>query len=65
MEAKVADLTEKLAILQADYQSAVDAKNKAEADAAKCAKKLDSANRLVAALGSESDRWNAAIIQLT
>lgn len=65
MEAKVADLTEKLAILQADYQSAVDAKNKAEADAAKCEKKLDSANRLVAALGSESDRWNAAIIQLT
>jgi len=43
----------------------MDDKNKAESDAARCAKRLDSANRLVAALGSESERWNNSIIQLT
>jgi dynein heavy chain len=64
MEAMVADLTAKLAILQADYQQAMDEKNRAEAEAARCAKRLDSANRLVNALGSESERWNNAIVQL-
>jgi len=65
MEEKVADLTAKLAILQADFQKAMDEKNKAEAEANRCAKRLDSANRLVNALGSESERWNNAIVQLT
>lgn len=65
MEEKVADLTAKLNILQADFQKAMDEKNKAESEAARCAKRLDSANRLVGALGSESERWNNAIVQLT
>lgn len=65
MEEKVAELTAKLAILQADFQKAMDEKNKAEAESARCAKRLDSANRLVNALGSESERWNNAITQLT
>lgn len=65
MEEMVADLTAKLAILQADFQKAMDEKNKAEAEAARCAKRLDSANRLVGALGSESERWNNAIVTLT
>lgn len=43
----------------------MDEKNKAEAEAARCAKRLDSANRLVNALGSESERWNNSITQLT
>jgi len=64
MEAMVAELSAKLAILQADFQKAMDEKNKAEAEANKCAKRLDSANRLVNALGSESERWNNAIVQL-
>jgi dynein heavy chain len=62
MEAMVADLTAKLAILQADFQKAMDEKNKAEAEANRCAKRLDSANRLVGALGSESERWNNSIV---
>lgn len=62
MEEKVADLTAKLNILQADFQKAMDEKNKAESEAARCAKRLDSANRLVGALGSESERWNNAIV---
>jgi len=62
MEAMVAELSAKLAILQADFQKAMDEKNKAEAEAARCAKRLDSANRLVNALGSESERWNNAIV---
>lgn len=42
----------------------MDEKNAAEAEANRCAKRLDSANRLVNALGSESERWNNAIVQL-
>jgi len=43
----------------------MDAKQAAENEAARCASRLDLANRLVNALGSESERWNNAIIQLT
>jgi len=64
MEQMVEELQAKLAILMADFQKAMDEKNKAEAEAARCAKRLDSANRLVNALGSESERWNNAIVQL-
>lgn len=64
MEAMVAELSAKLAILQADFQKAMDEKQKAEDEANRCAKRLDSANRLVNALGSESERWNNAIVQL-
>lgn len=42
----------------------MDEKNAAEAEAMKCARRLDSAQRLVNALGSESERWNQAIIDL-
>lgn len=42
----------------------MDEKNAAEAEANKCARRLDSAQRLVNALGSESERWNQAIIDL-
>ena len=65
MENLVADLTAKLNILMTAYNKAMDEKNKAEAEAARCAKRLDSANRLVGALGSESERWNNSIVQLT
>lgn len=58
MEQMVAELSAKLAILQADFQKAMDEKNKAEAEANRCAKRLDSANRLVNALGSEQERWS-------
>lgn len=34
------------------------------AEAAKCEKKLDLAQRLVGALGSELDRWSQSIIDL-
>lgn len=36
----------------------MDEKNAAEAEASRCARKLDSAQRLVNALGSESVRWS-------
>lgn len=42
----------------------MDEKNSAEAEAMKCARRLDSAQRLVNALGSESERWSQAIIDL-
>ena len=65
METLVADLTEKLAKLQKEFKVAMDAKEAAEAEAARCASRLDLANRLVNALGSESERWNNAIAKLT
>lgn len=64
VDAQVAELSEKLAKLQAEYQAAMDEKNAAEAEAARCMKRLDNAQRLVNALGSESDRWNQAIVDL-
>lgn len=42
----------------------MDEKNAAEAEANKCAGKLDRANRLVNALGSESERWAQSIEEL-
>jgi dynein heavy chain len=64
MEELVADLTDKLNKLMVAYDAAMDKKNKAEAEAARCASRLDLANRLVTALGSESERWSNSIIQL-
>ena len=42
----------------------MDEKNAAEAEANKCARRLNSAQRLVNALGSESERWSQAILDL-
>lgn len=55
MDALVAKLNAQLSVLQADFQKAMDEKNAAEAEANRCAAKLDRANRLVNALGSESE----------
>lgn len=53
MEILVADLTDKLNKLMKEFKVAMDAKEAAEAEAARCASRLDLANRLVTALGSE------------
>lgn len=42
----------------------MDEKNAAEAEAARCARRLDLANRLVNALGSEKVRWAESIIEM-
>jgi dynein heavy chain len=42
----------------------MDEKNQAEAEATRCAKRLNLAQRLVGALGSESERWSNAIVEL-
>jgi dynein heavy chain len=65
METLVAELTERLGKLQKEFKVAMDAKENAEREAARCASRLDLANRLVNALGSESERWNNAIVKLT
>jgi len=64
MEAQVAELMAALQVLQDKFQAVMDDKNQAEAEAAKCAQKLDLAQRLVNALGSESTRWAQSIIDL-
>lgn len=64
MEAEVAELNAALKVLQDKFQEVMDDKASAEAEAAKCASKLDMANRLIAALGSESTRWANAITML-
>lgn len=64
MEDLVAELTARLNVLQADFDKAMGEKNRAEAEANRCAKRLDSANRLVNALGSEQERWVNAIARL-
>lgn len=64
MEAKVAELMAALKVLQDEFQAVMDDKEAAEAEAAKCAQKLDLAQRLVNALGSESTRWAQSIVDL-
>ena len=64
MENKVADLTAKLNVLQAEFDKVMKTKQDAEDEAAACFRKLDLAQRLVNALGSESERWAASIIRL-
>ena len=65
MEALVAELQAKLDVLMKAYQEAMDKKQAAEDEAARCERRLSLANRLVSALGSEKGRWGDAIIQLT
>lgn len=65
MEALVAELQAKLDVLMTAYQAAMDKKQGAEDEAARCERRLSLANRLVSALGSEKGRWGDAIVQLT
>ena len=65
MEALVAELQAKLDVLLKQYQDAMDKKQGAEDEAARCERRLSLANRLVTALGSEKGRWGDAIVQLT
>ena len=65
MEALVAELQAKLDVLMKAYQDAMDKKQAAEDEAARCVRRLSLANRLVSALGSEKGRWGDAIVQLT
>lgn len=60
--AKVKDLNEKLAIVQAEFDGAMKIKSDAEADAKFFADRLDLATRLLNALGSEKGRWGQIII---
>jgi len=62
MEALVAELQARLDILMRTYQEAMDKKQGAEDEAARCERRLSLANRLVSALGSEKGRWADAII---
>jgi dynein heavy chain, axonemal len=64
MDALVEKLNGELAILSADFQKAMDEKQAAEDEATRCATRLDLAQRLVNALGSESERWSASILTL-
>ena len=65
MEALVAELQARLDILMKAYQEAMDKKQAAEDEAARCERRLSLANRLVSALGSEKGRWGEAIVTLT
>lgn len=64
VEEIVRELNEKLAGLTAEYDKAIASKNAALAEADKCARRLNSAQRLVSALGSENERWDKAIKEL-
>ncbi len=61
IDAQVAELQGKLNVLQAEFKKVIDAKQEAEATAGACARRLDIANRLMKALGSESERWASSI----
>jgi len=54
----------KLAGLQAQYETAIEAKQKVEAEAERCQAKLGLAERLVGGLASENERWGITILEL-
>ena len=58
---KVAELEAKLSKLETEYEAAIKEKNDVEAEAERCARRLNLANRLVSALANEKDRWAESI----
>lgn len=64
MEQLVAELTAKLKGLQDEFAKVMKTKQDAEDEAAACFRKLDLAQRLVNALGSEAERWAGSIVRL-
>jgi dynein heavy chain len=64
VDALVAKLNAELKELMDEFQAAMDDKNNAMAEAEKCERKLNLAQRLVGALGSEQERWSQSIIDL-
>eukprot|EP00698_Gefionella_okellyi_P011837 TRINITY_DN3147_c0_g1_i1.p1 TRINITY_DN3147_c0_g1~~TRINITY_DN3147_c0_g1_i1.p1 ORF type:complete len:4003 (-),score=857.71 TRINITY_DN3147_c0_g1_i1:159-12167(-) len=64
VKALVAELEEKLRLLVAEYDAAMAEKEAALAEAMKYQRKLDLAQRLVKAVGSESERWGANVNNL-
>lgn len=61
----VADLNSKLQILLDQFNIVMKEKNDAMAAAEKCERKMNLAQRLVGALGSELERWQQSIVDLT
>ena len=64
MQEIVAKLNAELAKLNAEFQAAETDKQNAINEAERCARRLNLAQRLVAALGSENERWAKSIIVL-
>ena len=50
--------------MNAEFDKAIASKNAALAEADRCARRLNLAQRLVKALGSENERWDKAIKDL-
>jgi len=61
---KVDVLTTKLNKLVAEFDKAMAEKDAALAEASRCATRLDLAQRLVKALGSENERWANSITEI-
>ncbi len=60
----VADLQASLQKLIDEYNTAMAEKDAALKEAERCKTRLDLAQRLVAALGSENERWANAIVRI-
>ena len=57
-------LNQQLNQLTSEFDKAVATKNAAIAEADRCARRLNLAQRLVTALGSENERWGKSIVVL-
>ena len=64
VDALVADLNAKLQVLMDAFNKAMNEKETAMREAERCERKLNLAQRLVGALGSELDRWSQSIIDI-
>ncbi|ODN03963.1 Dynein beta chain, ciliary [Orchesella cincta] len=57
LKVRIVELEEKLTVLTREYEAAIAAKLKCQAEADKTALTIDLANRLVGGLGAEKNRW--------
>lgn len=57
-------LNEELSKLTAEFDKAISEKNASIAEAERCARRLNLAQRLVTALSSENERWGKSIVVL-
>ncbi len=64
MQEIVRKLNAELAQLNSEFQKAENDKQRAIAEAERCARRLNLAQRLIAALGSENERWAQSIVVL-
>lgn len=65
MQARLLDVTNKIAVLEESHATAVQRENDLAAQVDDCQRKLSRAEKLVSGLGGEKERWSNTITSVT